>query len=177
MPDHIVIEPSSQGMPFSVLKRGNMNIRYAMTGRAAFASAGIAHLLAWTVFCWVLLWPHWYGGVSTTPTSVDAGQAAVLQRDVVMVSASFTEVNGWWALIPMFIPVLLTGLALMAVLIWKGGRGGITLIVSGLAVALLGFCGLGYLSFGVLYFPSALALIIAAIVVGLRHRSPRANPG
>ncbi len=98
-----------------------------------------------------------------------------MRRDVVLVSASFTEVNGWWALIPMFIPVLLTGLSLMAMLTWKGGRGGITLIASGLAVALLGFCGLAYLSFGVLYFPSALALIIAAIVVGLRRRSPRAS--
>ena len=124
-----------------------MKSRYTEFSRTAFASAVVAHLLAWAAFGWLLL------------------------------SASFVEENGWAALLPMFLPVLLTGLALIALCLWTGGRRGIALIVAGMAAALLAFCGLGYLSFGILYSPAALAMIVAAVAVGFRPRSAGSNGG
>ena len=152
-----------------------MKSRYTAFNRTTFVAAAIAHLLAWAAFGWLLLWPHSYRGVSATPINV--GGEGTAEREVIHYSASFVETNGWAALLPMFVPVVITGLALIALCLWTGGRRGIALIVVGLAVALLAFCGLGYLSFGVLYSPAALALAAAAIAVGFGRRSAGSTGG
>ena len=72
-------------------------------------------------------------------------------------------------LLPLFVPVILTGLALMALLMWPERKVLITLVLWALTVVLLGFCVLAALSFGILYLPAALALMAAAIVVSFRR--------
>ncbi len=138
--------------------------------RIALVTAIIAHLLAWAAFLWLAFWPHAYQGVSTTPVNVNAtGQ---MESQVVRRSASFTEVNGIWVLIPLFIPVPLTGQVLVMTLTGNSWGIGSKLLLWGLATALLLFCGLGALSFGILYLPAALALLIAAIFQSISRRPP-----
>ncbi len=139
-------------------------------GRAAVISAAVAHALAWAAFLWMAFWPHSYQGVSATPVQVDelGNVIGTAEIETVRHSASLVEVNGIWVLLPLVIPVILTGLALIALLTWKGRSAGRVLIIAGLALALLVFCFLGYLSFGIIYLPAALALIASALLFGFR---------
>ena len=139
-------------------------------GRVAVKSAAVAHALAWAAFLWMAFWPHAYQGVSTTPVQVDELGNVIGTADLKMVrhSASLVEVNGIGVLLPLFIPVILTGLALIFLLTWKGRSAVRVLVIAGLALALLVFCFLGYLSFGVIYLPAALALIASAFLFGFR---------
>ena len=137
--------------------------------------AALSHALAWAAFLWLALWPHAYQGVSATPVQLaeSGNRATATPNELVQHSASIVEVNGLWVLIPLFVPVALTGLALVALLTWKGGAVGIVSILWLLTIALLAFCLLASLSFGALYTPSALALIIAAAILSLKLRLPR----
>ena len=121
----------------------------------------------WLPFC-----PHSYQGVSVADVSVDGSSTTT--SVMVRYTRSFADVNGYWALIPLFVPVLVTAMALLSLLTWKGGRAGKTLILSGLAVILLVFCVLD-LSIGVLYLPAAIGSIVTAAVFGLRIGSPKLN--
>ena len=144
--------------------------------RAAVVTAIVAQVLAWAAFLWIAFWPYSYQGVSVNsdhPAYVDGlGYVDELGvptgAEVVRLSASFMEVNGFGAVIYMLIPVVLTALALLSLLVWNGTRVRNTLISGRLATVLLVFCGLGYLSFGIGYLPAALALITAAIISGFR---------
>ena len=140
-----------------------------LSSPAAVASA-VAHALAWVAWLWTAFWPHSYQGVTATPVQVDelGNVIGTAEQEVVRHSASFVEVNGIGPLLVLFLPVILTGLALMALLTWKGKSAGRVLTIGGLALALLAFCVLGYLSFGVMYLPAALALILSACLFGFR---------
>ena len=146
--------------------------------RAAVVTAIVAQVLAWAAFLWIAFWPYSYQVVSVNsdhPAYVDGlGYVDELGvptgAEVVRLSASFIEVNGFGAVIYMLIPVVLTALALLALLVWNGTRVRNILVLGSLATVLLVFCGLGYLSFGILYLPAALALITAAIISGFRPR-------
>ena len=140
---------------------------------SSFIAATLAHALAWAAWVWLAFWPHSYQSVSVTPVQVDESGNVIgaVESEVVRHSASFAEVNGIWPLLALFIPVVLTGLALMALLTWKGRSAGRVLIIGGLALALLAFCALGYLSFGIMYLPSALALMASAFLFGFRAAS------
>ena len=143
-----------------------MKSRLFRASRVADVSAAFAHALAWAAFLWIVLNPCAYRGVSATPAAMDG-----LDQGPERNSASlrlFIKENGLWAIGPIFVPVLLTGLALITLLIWKGPRLGAALILGGLATVLLAFCVMGYLSFGIMYSPSAFALIIAATAYWLR---------
>ena len=136
----------------------------------AAVAAAVAHALAWVAWLWTAFWPSSYQGVSATPVQVDelGNVIGTAESEVVRHSASFVEVNGIGPLLALFIPVVLTGLALMALLTWKGRSAGRVLTMVGLAFALLAFCVLGYLSFGVMYLPASLALIVATFLFGFR---------
>ena len=121
----------------------------------------------WMPFC-----PHSYQGVSVADVSVDGSSTTT--SVMVRYTRSFADVNGYWALIPLFAPVLVTAMALLSLLIWKGGRAGKTLTLSGLAVILLALCVLE-LSIGVLYLPAAIVSIVTAAVFGLRIGWPKLN--
>ena len=83
-----------------------------------------------------------------------------------IVLISFSEFNGYWPVLALFVPVVVTGLALMFLLTRKVRRVANALVVWGLSAILLAFCGLGYLSFGILYLPAAIALIVTAVAFG-----------
>lgn len=121
----------------------------------------VAHALAWAAFLWLVLWPYSYRGVEATASPRGNGEAATSYT----LSASFIEANGWWVLIPLFVPVLLSGLALIVVL-WFAGANSLPkrFMLFGLAIACLVFCLLGYLSIGILFLPAALAMTITAFL-------------
>ena len=141
-----------------------MNSHWAKKSRVAFALATVAHVLGWAAFLWIVLWPNSYQGVSATPVSVDGpnfyrGVSATLvnvdgtgatESVEVHRYSSFTEVNGYWLVIPLFVPVIVTGLALLFVLTRRERRVSNALVVWGLSAVLLVFCGLGYYSFGMI---------------------------
>ena len=135
-----------------------------------FLSSCVAHSLAWAAWLWIAFWPYSYQGVSATPVQVDelGNVIGTAESEVVRYSSSFVEVNGVGPLVLLFIPVILTGLALIGLLTWKRRSGFRVLLMSGLAFVLLAFCGLGYLSFGIMYLPAALALIVATVAYGVR---------
>ena len=166
-----------------------MNSHWAKKSRVAFALATVAHVLGWAAFLWIVLWPNSYQGVSATPVSVDGpnfyrGVSATLvnvdgtgatESVEVHRYSSFTEVNGYWLVIPLFVPVIVTGLALLFVLTRRERRVSNALVVWGLSAVLLVFCGLGYYSFGMTYLPAAIALIVTAVAFGCGRGLPWLN--
>ena len=142
-------------------------------GRPAIIAASTAHVLAWIAFLWLAFWPYAYQGVSATPVQVDelGNPVGEVEAEIVRESASLVEVNGVGVLIPLFIPAVVTGLTLMMLLAWRNGGVRRTILLWILTTALLGFCVLGYLSFGLMYAPAAVALAVATVLQSLgRHR-------
>ncbi|MDE2938475.1 MAG: hypothetical protein OXR67_06100 [Chloroflexota bacterium] len=141
--------------------------------RPATIAASTAHVLAWIAFLWLAFWPYAYQGVSATPVQVDelGNPVGEIEAEIVRESASLVEVNGVGVLIPLFIPAAVTGLTLMMPLAWRNGGVRRTILFWMLTTALLGFCVLGYLSFGLMYAPAAVALAVATVLQSLgRHR-------
>ena len=124
-------------------------------------SAWTAHLLSWAASVWLMLGPA-YQGVSITT------------EGTTRVSATFIETNGLHVIWVPIVPVLLSGIALMAVRRTGPGQTGRRLLLWTISVVFLGFCALGFLSFGLLYLPVALTLIIAAVTDLGRSRGARA---
>ena len=118
-----------------------------------------AHAAAWAAFLWLVFYPSTYRGVEVQ--AVPAGSDEAPQ--VTNLSASYIEANGLWAVLPILLPVVMTGLALLAVWSWCPGRWAKNVFLWVLAIFSLGFCILGILSFGVLFLPAALALVVAAV--------------
>ena len=123
-------------------------------------AAWTAHLLSWAASFWLVLGPA-YQGVSITT------------QGTTRVSATFIETNGLHVIWVLIVPVLLSGIALMALLRTCPGQTGRRLLLSTISGLFLGFCALGFLSFGLLYLPASLMLIIAA--VNDLRRSPGAR--
>ena len=150
-----------------------MNSHQVRKSRTALASATASHVLGWAAFLWIAFWPYSYQGVSATPVNVDGTGAT--ESVEVRHSASFTEVNGYGPLIPLFLPVLVTGLALQFLLTRRVRQVANALVVWGLSAVLLVFCGLGFLSFGLLYAPAAISLIATAVIFGPGRGLPKLN--
>ncbi len=127
---------------------------------ATVVSAWIAHLLAWAASVWLLLGPAYQGVALTT-------------EGTTRVSATFIEVNGLHVIWVPIVPVLLSGIALMAILRTDPGQHGRGLLLWTISGVFLGFCALGLFSFGFLYLPVALVLIIAAVADLRRPRGAR----
>ena len=82
----------------------------------------------------------------------------------VTLTATYIEVNGLPGLMVVLVPLLLTALSLLVILSTNPGTAARRLLLWVAAVVALGLCALGYLSFGILYLPVALALIVAALL-------------
>ena len=130
-----------------------MNSHQVKKGRVTVASATVTHVLGWAAYLWIVLRPDFYQDVS------------------------FSEFNGYWPVLGLSVPVVVTGLALMFLLTRKVRRVANALVVWGLSAILLAFCGLGYLSFGILYLPAAIALIVTAVAFGRGRGLPWLNDG
>ena len=124
-----------------------MGCHKAKKSHMTIASATVAHVLGWAAFLWIVLRPDFY-------------------REV-----SFSEFNGYWPMIALFVPVVVTGLALMFLLTRKVRRVANARVVWGLSAILLAFCGLGYLSF----LPATIALIVTAVAFGRGRGLPWLN--
>ena len=132
---------------------------------AVVISTGIAHALTWGVALFLVVGPV-YQGVSKTAVT-PAGVASESSR----VTATLIEVNGWSVLPLLLVPVVLTALALMAVLTTRV-RLAMRRVLSWVsAVLLLGFCAVGIFSIGLFYVPAAIALVVSA-VKSLRQGRP-----
>ena len=124
----------------------------------------LAHAAAWAVFLLLALWPASYRG-----THIEMDSAGTYTTT--FQTASLVAVNGPWVLLPLFVPVALTSLALLAVLRWDPRSWIRQAFLWLLALLSLGFCVLGALSIGVFYLPTALALVVTAVVSTFRtHR-------
>ena len=66
----------------------------------------------------------------------------------------------------MFIPVFVSGQALLFLLTRKKRRNANALVVWSLTTILLVYCGLGYYGFGIFYLPAAIAMIVTAFIFG-----------
>ena len=128
-----------------------MNSHQVRKGRVTVASATVAHVLGWAAFLWIVLPPTLYQ------------------------EASFIEFNDYWPVLALFVPVVVTGLALMFLLTRKVRRVANALVVWGLSAILLAFCGLGYLSLGITYLPATIALIVTAVAFGRGRGLPWLN--
>ena len=82
--------------------------------RMALFWATTSHVLGWAAFLWIAFRPHAQRSVSTGPVGVDGNGAA--ESQVVVHYVTLTQVDGYVVLIPLFIPVLVTGLALLFLL-------------------------------------------------------------
>ncbi len=133
--------------------------------KASAISTSIAHALAWIVFIWMIFAPFYQG------ESVTAVYPGEIPSEPTRTTATIVEVNGWGVLPILFLPVFLTGLALLSFLRTHAGQTRRKLFAWVLAVLLLVFCILGSFSIGLFYFPSALALVLAAIVGSGTRRS------
>ena len=76
----------------------------------------------------------------------------------------------------LLVPVLLTIIALLAVYLVYPGQANRKILLWCTAAALLVFCALAIFSFGILYVPAALALLVAAVADSMPGRwlRPRA---
>ena len=108
-----------------------------MASRTTTVSAWTAHVLTWVLGVW------WLTGT--------------------ILNGTFVERSGL-TLVPAFlVPVLLTYIPLAAIHIVNPGRAKRKILLWGPAVALLVYCGLTLVSFGLAYLPVALVLFVAAI--------------
>ncbi len=137
----------------------------------ALLLATTSHVLGWAAFLWIVFRPHAQRSVSKGPDSVDGNGAA--ESEVVVYYVTLTQVDGYVVLIPLLIPVLVTGLALLFLLTCSMQRAANALVVWSLTAILLVFCGLGYYGFGIPYLPAAIFLAAAAVTFGTGRGLPR----
>ena len=126
--------------------------------RVAKVSAWIAHLLAWAVGILLAFWPA-YSGESVTP----AAHNGEVEAEVTRATATLVEANGIYVLFLLLVPILLTGSALLAILFAHKRRFIRGALLWAPVILLLGFCLLAIFSIGILYLPTALALLVAAV--------------
>src|SRR5260370_31180948 len=107
----------------------------------------ISFLLALAVSFLLLVTPTYNG---ETRSEDAQGHTTVTQT-----RATLLQVNGWWSLPSLVLPVLI---ALIPVLIPKRGVRISTAILLGIFAIISGFTG------GLFYVPSALAMIVAALL-------------
>ena len=124
-------------------------------------SVWTAHLLAWAASVWLMIGPAYQG-------------VAVTTEGTTRVSATFIETNGLHVIWVPIVPVLLSGIALMAIRRTGPRQTGRRLLLWTISVVFLAFCALGFFSFGFLYLPVAIALIVAAVTDLDRSRGARA---
>ena len=138
-----------------------------MLGDRALTAALVSHALAWVAVVLLVFMPF-YRGESATATPKGA-----IPGEVVQSTATLIEVNGWGVLPILLVPVVISGIGLLAALV--AGRGLILrrapLVIAGLL--LMGFCIAGSFTIGMFYLPAALAMAVsgAASFVQRRERA------
>ena len=125
-------------------------------------SAWAAHLLAWGAGLWLVFRPVYQGvSVSASLPGEPAGEAT-------RYTATLLEVNGLWVLWLLLVPILLSGVALLAIAFTDAGQARRKALLWLAALALLAFCLVGIFSIGLFYLPAMLALLITAVTSSLK---------
>ena len=120
-------------------------------------SVWTAHALAWCGGLWLAFGPV-YQGVSVTPTTPGGAETEATRY-----TATLVEVNGLWVIWLLTVPVLLSGLAVLAVRLTDAGQLRRKVLLWVCTLPLLAFCAAAIFSIGLIYLPSALALLCAAV--------------
>ena len=118
--------------------------------------------MAWGAGLWLVFGPVYQG------VSVSASLPGEPSGEATRHTATLLEVNGLWVLWLLLVPVLLSGLALLAVAFTDAGQARRKASLWLAALALLAFCLVGILSIGLFYLPVALALLAAAVAGSLK---------
>lgn len=111
--------------------------------KAAVVLASAAHVLTWVPSLFLAFGPA-YTGSSNGETNTQ----------------TLIEVSGLYGVFVLLVPVVLTGIVLMAV--WRGRAS--EALLWGIALGLSGLCVLAAASIGMLYIPAALALVFTAVL-------------
>ncbi|MCY4575517.1 MAG: hypothetical protein OXC55_02775 [Chloroflexi bacterium] len=125
--------------------------------------AWIAHLWAWGIGLFLALGPV-YQGVSMSSTA---------PGERIETSSTLIEQNGLWVLWILLVPVLVSGVALVAIHFADAGHMRRRALLWTLALGFLGLCVITIISIGLLYLPMALALLFTAILNPSRQRPAR----
>ena len=118
--------------------------------RSTLIATATAHAMAWLVFLWLIF-----------PRCIFRGFS---QKSIAVVIGSCSLDYDLWGASWYFVPVLLTGVALILVLAFRMSRWWGTLILGFLSIAVMGMCLMGYLGFGIGYVPSALAMLVGTVL-------------
>ena len=121
-------------------------------------SAWSAHALAWAAGLFFAFGPA-YEGVEVGPSR--PGEPA---QEGTRVSATLIEANGLYVIFLLFIPIILTAIALAALRLPSYRQTLRKALLCSPGLLLLGFCIAGIWSIGLFYLPAALALFVAVIV-------------
>ena len=125
-------------------------------------SAWAAHALAWGAGLWMVFGPVYQGvSVSATTAGEPAGEATRHTHTLV-------EANGLWVLWLLLIPVVMSGLVLLAIALTVQGQTRRKALLWTPALALLVFCVVGIFSIGLFYLPALVALLVAAVTDSLK---------
>ena len=132
-------------------------------------SAWAAHALAWGVGLWMVFGPVYQG------VSVAASMPGEPEGEAARHSATLLEANGLWVLWLLLIPILLSGLALLVIGFTDAGQARRKALLWLAALALLAFCVVGIFSIGLFYLPVALALLVTAVIGSLKGSADAAQ--
>ena len=141
----------------------------------ALTAALVGHIFAWAALLVLIFWTGFYSGQSSTAVVVK-GTGNQSQTTLTFVdseaatntlSASIVEINGFRIIPILAIPVALTAAAAMAVVLLPARpRFGMSLAWT-CTISIVLFSLLGAFSIGLFYFPAAMALILASLLVSI----------
>ena len=118
--------------------------------------------MAWAAGLWMVFGPVYQGvSVPATIAGEPAGEATRHTHTLV-------EANGLWVLWLLLIPVVMSGLVLVAIALTSPGQARRKALLWTLALALLVFCVVGIFSIGLFYLPALVALLVAAVTDSLK---------
>ena len=124
--------------------------------RLNMVAAWAAHLWAWGIALFLALVPV-YSGLSSSSSA---------PGEWVETSKTLIEQNGLWVIWILLVPILLSGIVLLAIRFMDAGHKVRKALLWTIALVLLGLCIMTYISIGLLYLPMALALLVVAIRQG-----------
>ena len=132
--------------------------------------AWVAHAWTWGAGLWLGFGPV-YQGVSVAATPLGGSQI-----ETAKFTESLVEANGLWVVWLLLVPVLLSGLPLLALRFTDSGQLLRKAILWLAGLALLASCAVAIFSIGLFYLPAALALLCAAAASTLERPREQSEP-
>ncbi len=143
-----------------------------VTNMLSVVMAWAAHLLAWAAGAWLAFAPF-YQGVSYSGEGATESSSTLNPEEWTHYSETLIEANGLRVALYLIIPLLLTGIVVLAVHRVNIGNVWRTVLIWVTVAALFGFGVLTIFSIGIFYLPAVLALLIAAVTGTVAMRIAR----